>query len=198
MINQWFVKLLSRSVVILLVLSIAEKAFSAEIPGCKGDDGENLSLMNETVLEWKTSKPNQFKERALIEGTFVRVTTDRTSHFQFNIQVGPDPITDLVEVVYNKEFGEMPEPYVGMRVSACGDFINAFASSAGYPASPAGAIIHWVHMNPGDRNASHPDGYVVMDGELVGHDHSSSDHPIRSERTRGELSPHGIVASATH
>ena len=146
--------------------------------------------MNAEVVDWKTSKPNQFQARALVEGTFLEVTTDRSSHFHFSVQIGPDAKRDVVEIVYNKKFGNFPTPYKGMKVSACGDFINAFKASGGYPASPAGAIIHWVHVNPGERNSTHPDGYVVMDGELVGHNYSRNDS--------GDERSNGSVASTAH
>lgn len=148
------------SIVIALLTSVSAHA----IPDCHGPAGL-LQIDNARVLSWKTERPNQYKERARIEGSFVSLTLDRTSHYQFVIQIGPRE-SDTIEVVYNKEFGPVPPVYPGMKVEACGDFINAFAQAGAYPPSPAGAIIHWVHMNP--RNQGHAHGYLVMDGVLVG------------------------------
>jgi hypothetical protein len=78
--------------------------------------------------------------------------------------LGPAP-DDTIELVYNDSFGELPELRLGMDVEACGDYITSYAPSGPYPASPDGALVHWVHHNP---HGSHPDGYVVIDGKVFG------------------------------
>lgn len=157
-----------------LLVFLAHSVFASDVsslPNCDGPQGP-MPFINPTVLNWKFNKPNQFKARALIEGVYVRETLDRDSHYQFIMQIGPDAQRDVVEVIYNKEFGQYPVTFPGMRVVACGDFINAFKSGGGYSASPAGAIIHWVHWNPGDRDGGrHPHGYMLMGDQLVGYDH---------------------------
>lgn len=157
---------------VILLNVVFSTAKADAIPDCRDNKGNILPVMNEQALLWKSTKPNQYLQRALIEGTFVAVTLDRDSHFQFTVQIGKDPKKDLIEVIYNKSFGDIPEVKAGMKISACGDFINSFAPINGYPQSPAGAIIHWVHMNPKTRENSkdHPDGYIVMGGTLVGHE----------------------------
>jgi hypothetical protein len=184
----------------LLVSSLlsAPRSFGDSVPDCMGAKNAPLSVINERVLNWKVTKPTQYKDRALVEGTFVEVTLDRDSHYQFSIQIGPDPKKDLLEVIYNKAFGDFPEPYKGMKISACGDFINANKPAAGYPASPAGAIIHWVHVNPGDRDTKHPHGYILMDGVLVGHDYSGEERFKTNFLDTKWFPLNGFVTSTTH
>ena len=74
--------------------------------------------------------------------------------------------TDTIEVIYNNQFGAMPRLAPGQIVEACGDYITSNRPNGHYPASPDGAILHWVHFNPADQG--HEDGYVVVDGRLTG------------------------------
>ncbi len=129
--------------------------------------GRELPVNNAQVLHWKRTTPNQFRERANITGTVVDVFPDTNGHEHFVIQIGRRA-EDTIEVIYNKDFGAMPEPKIGAQVQACGDYITATARSGPYPPSPVGAIIHWVHMNP--RGRGHDPGFVMMDGVLYGMD----------------------------
>jgi hypothetical protein len=138
-----------------------------ESPDCLGDDRTPLNVDNGQVLQWKVNTPNQFKARANVLGEVVRVFEDRPSHNHFEIKIGPKS-SDVLEVIYNKSFGTLREPQEGMKVQACGDYITSFARAGQYPASPSGAIIHWVHFNP--REEGHPHGYLIIEGELFGDD----------------------------
>jgi hypothetical protein len=144
-------------------------AAEEEIPPCMSDH-KPIPVNNKEVLVWKTSTPNQFKHRSYVSGTVLQAYPDHSGHQHFQLQIGPNPKKDTIEVIYNRDFGDAPEPYEGMQVSACGDYITATKKSPHGPASPDGAIIHWVHMNP--DNKGHPHGFMVMDGELIGYDHS--------------------------
>lgn len=153
---SWVLSLLAVSQVVAQV-SFAETALP---PKCM--DGSNqLGIINEKVVDWKTTTRNQFHARALIEGKFVRMTENRNSHYHFIIQL-EDSADSQIEVVYNKSFGEMPELKVGDMVLACGDYITSNAPAGYYKPSPAGAIIHWVHYNPGDRNKTHEHGFIYV------------------------------------
>jgi hypothetical protein len=140
-------------------------AVAADVaPSCPAY-GRDLAINNAQVLHWKRTTPNQFRERANISGKVVQVFPDRTGHDHFVIQIGRQA-DDTIEVIYNQDFGAMPEPRIGASVQACGDYITATARSGPYPPSPVGAIIHWVHMNP--RGRGHDPGFVLMDGVLYG------------------------------
>jgi len=138
-----------------------------DAPDCIGDEREPLDVDNNQVLNWKTNTPNQFKARANVLGEVVRIFADRSSHNHFEIKIGPKN-TDVLEVIYNKSFGTLRDPQEGMKVQACGDYITSFEKAGPYPASPSGAIIHWVHFNP--REGGHPHGFLIIDGELFGDD----------------------------
>lgn len=141
-------------------------AFSSDaVPPCLAG-GRALPVINAQALSWKTTTPNQFQTRGHIMGRVERVYPNQTDHNHFSLQIGPRP-TDTIEVIYNIEFGQLPQIAVGMQVEACGDFINSFAPTPPYPASPDGAIIHWVHYS---NNANqHPSGFLVIDGILYGY-----------------------------
>jgi hypothetical protein len=150
----------------LLALLLPALSFADGIPECTAN-GRAIPVDNAQVLKWKRSTPNQYHDRAHVDGSVSRVFPDRNSHEHFEIQIGPNR-DDVLEVVYNKAFGPMPEPTPGMRVEACGDYITSTAQAGPYPPSPSGALIHWVHRNP--RNSGHEHGWLVMQGKLVGFD----------------------------
>jgi hypothetical protein len=144
-----------------------EAPLAWDAPDCMDDDRRPLDVDNNQVIQWKAKTPNQFKARANVQGEVIRLFADRNSHDHFEIKIGPNP-KDVLEVIYNKSFGELRDVNVGMKVQACGDYITSIAPSGPYPASPSGAIIHWVHFNP--REGGHPHGYLIIEGELFGDD----------------------------
>jgi hypothetical protein len=81
-----------------------------------------------------------------------------------SVQIGPSE-AEAVEVIYNTHFGDVGEPDVGSQVEACGDYITSTAPSGPYPASPDGAIVHWVHHS--DR-PGHESGFLMINGVLYG------------------------------
>jgi len=127
--------------------------------------GQQLPIMNEQVLQWRSSQPSGFKTRALINGTVDEVFPDATGHRHFSIRIGANA-DDHIEVIYNESFGAMPEPQSGEAVAACGDFIVATQQNGGYPASPDGAIIHWVHASD---TPNHDSGFVILNGQIYGY-----------------------------
>ena len=154
---------------LFLFASIASSlsALADQIPDCLGTDGSVLAIDNQQVLDWKTSTPNQFEARAHVSGVIDQVYPDHSGHHHFEISMGGDPSATL-EVIYNEDFGPNPQAQVGMQVEACGDYITSTASSGPYPESPAGAIIHWVHMSP--NLEKHPSGFMVLNGQVCGQD----------------------------
>ena len=152
---------------VLILSSLVSIAALATVPPPCLSGGAAMPPIDAQVLQWKHTTPNQHLERAHIVGDFVRVSMDRATHFQMIVQIGPQP-TDLIELIYNKGFGGIPPMQPGMRVEACGDFINAFAATPQYPASPAGAIMHWIHCNPNSSADAHPGGFLMIGDALTG------------------------------
>lgn len=136
---------------------------NAAVPDCMAK-GRKLPVDNASVIELKKSAPLGKPFRAHVSGRVTRVFPDRNGHGHFEISIG-DGAKDLLEVVYNDDFGAMPTPAPGASVEACGDFINSYARNNGFPPSPSGAIIHWVHQANG---GSHDAGYVVVDNIVYG------------------------------
>ena len=151
----------------LLPLSLSASAnwYNGQTP-CPAH-GENLGVDNQQVLQWKQSEPNGYRTRAHVLGYVVGQVPDRNGHDHFIIQIGKAP-SEVLEVVYNQEFGALPNIENGMQVEACGDFIQSYAQNGPYPPSPAGAIIHWVHVNPHLQGNGHDSGYLIINGQMYG------------------------------
>lgn len=133
---------------------------------CLDENHESLPYLNDQVMEWKTSTPDQTLKRAMIHGTVTQIFSKKTGHTHFAINIDQDPSGDI-EVIYNDNFGELPKIQLGMKVVACGDYITV-GPKARLP-SPMGAIIHWLHHNPGDRDGGrHKHGFLVINGRTYG------------------------------
>lgn len=127
--------------------------------------GQVLPLMNTQALQWKTTQRSGYHSRVLISGTVDQVFPDQTGHHHFSVKIGPNP-NDHIEVIFNEGFGSMPDVRVGDSAEACGDYIVATSSNGGYPPSPDGALVHWVHKSP--NPSQHDDGFVILNGTMYG------------------------------
>jgi hypothetical protein len=159
--RHWFVLLFA-----LLSFSNFNLALAGTVPDCM--DGDRvLPVNNDQVLDWKHSTQNQFRDRGHVHGNIVQVYPDKNGHDHFSIQIGKQS-DDLIEVIYNQDFGTTPALHEGMEVEACGDYITSIAQSGPYPPSPVGAIVHWVHLNP--KHSGHESGFLAIDGQVYGQD----------------------------
>jgi len=141
-------------------LSFAESV----VPSCLSG-GQELLVNNSAVIQWKNTTPNQYRNRAHIQGTLVKVFPDHSGHHHYEIQIGGNQ-KDMIEVIYNEQFGPVPAVNVGAQMEACGDYITSNATTGHLPASPDGAIIHWVHKSPNPK--IHPSGYIIVNGVVCG------------------------------
>lgn len=143
---------------------------NAKMPACL-DGPDEIQVDNARVLKLKQTTKNQYLARAFVEGTVVDTGDVKTGHDHFSIAIGPAK-GDTLEIIYNREFGPMPDFKNGDKVVVCGDYITSNKSAGGYQASPDGAIIHWIHFNPGNRpnSARHEHGFVMFGTNLVGFD----------------------------
>lgn len=148
----------------LAMLCLSLSAWAEGPPPCR-DHGRPLPVNNSQVLHWKKETPNQYHARGHVTGTLLRVYQKSGSHTKLKLQVGARA-SDTIELVYNNEFGDLPELTKGASIEACGDYITSFAPSGPYQASPDGALVHWLHQNP--QSDSHDDGYLVIDGYVTG------------------------------
>lgn len=157
-----------QTLLVYLALGLSLTAQSAQVivppPECPAYD-RDLPINNRQVLHWKRTTKNQFRERGHVSGEVIDVYSDKNGHAHFSVQIGRYE-RDTIEVIYNFDFGRIPKIREGMQVQACGDYITSTAKSGPYPASPDGAILHWVHMNPRDKG--HVPGYLMIDGRLYG------------------------------
>jgi hypothetical protein len=122
---------------------------------------------NAQVAQWKTTTPLQSLNRGYVEGSIDKLFPNETGHAHFSLAIDQNPADD-VEIIYNIVFGTLPSLSIGQTIIACGDFINTGYTGGG--ASPDGAIIHWLHYNPGTRpsDAGHANGFLVINNQPYG------------------------------
>ncbi len=138
-------------------------AMAANLPVCTSH-GQPLPVNNAQVIQWKFSTPNQFLARGHIQGILTHMYPDHSGHTHMEVMLDNIP-GHGIEVVYNQSFGALPQLTPGMHIEACGDYITSNAPTSKYPASPDGAILHWVHRSP---SAGHDSGYVAVNGVPYG------------------------------
>ena len=146
-------------------LLLALPAQARDTMPCLDKQGRELPVINEQVLKWKASTPNQFQERARIKGVIRDVYPNRNGHYHFNALIGSGE-KDTLEIVYNISFGEVDNIVPGLSIEACGDYITSNAPTQVYQPSPDGAIIHWIHRSPNPRRHHH--GYMKINDVLYG------------------------------
>jgi hypothetical protein len=167
---------------ILALASFGSASFVSadDAPICPGWDGKPLAENNRQILHWERTTQNQYRDRGHVVGDIVEIYPDKNGHEHFAIQIGPND-SDRIEVIYNQDFGYVPETQIGMQVEACGDYITSTEQAGPYPPSPDGAIIHWVHRAPNERR--HPSGFLMIDGQVYGTDFQNAG-PRRHRRHR--------------
>ncbi len=149
--------------------------YTGQLPPCLNNQGQVMSVNNEQVLGWKTSTQNLWRDRGYIRGTIVGINMVNNTHLHLEVFIGPagsEPTRENeIEVIYNQDFGEAPwHPRIGASVTACGDYITS-TEAARYPASPDGAILHWVHKS---NNPRHPNGFFMIDNVMYGQAEASA------------------------
>ena len=132
------------------------------LPNCLAN-GQVLPVNNAQVIQWKTTTQNQFLARGHIKGVLAHMYPDHSGHTHMEVMLDANR-ADAIEVIYNQSFGALPQLQPGMVIEACGDYVTSDAPTAQYPASPDGAILHWVHRS----NGGHDSGYVAINGVLFG------------------------------
>ena len=150
---------------LFLILS-SINSFAASVPACLSQSGQRLEVDNARTIELERTTPNQYVTQAHVQGVISDLYPDRNGHQHFAIQFPGTAVG--IEVVYNAGFGDLPDLRVGMTVEACGEYITSNQPTDRYPASPMGAIIHWVHRNPHPRPGAHPSGFLVINGQICG------------------------------
>jgi hypothetical protein len=158
----------------LVLGSIAISSAEAAYPTCLDFDRRPLTVNNDEVLKWKENTPNQYKDRALVVGSLVKVLLDRKSHLHLEMDLTPEhgaeDRDDHVEIVYNKEFGSVGKIAPGQEIVACGDYITSVAQSGPFKPSPVGAIVHWVHAS--NNTERHVHGFLMIGGKMFGQEGS--------------------------
>jgi hypothetical protein len=160
---------MKRALLWAIAIAYVPVAFANSLPVCLNKQGNAIAApINDQVLAWKTSTQNSYLDRALIRGTIVAVYPSNPSHLHLEVSLNPKGGSNAnnIEIIYNTEFGQTPDNLrAGMEVIACGDYITSNQQNGPYPASPDGAILHWIHKAMNDR---HESGFLMIDGQLYG------------------------------
>lgn len=141
------------------------------IPICRDRNRAEMRTNNDEVIKWKETTKNQYLDRALIIGKLVRVIQQRPSHTHLEIDLEDSQSigdADHIEIIYNREFGDVKNVKAGDLVAACGDYITSNADTGRYKPSPNGAIVHWVHASNNPSKHSH--GFLNIAGTLYGYE----------------------------
>lgn len=156
-------KLLGLALFIALGSALQVHAQTAAVNTCM-DHGQVLNVDNNQVLQWKHTSANEFHARGHVLGKITNMFPDQTGHNHFEITL--DATTpDTIEIVYDFKFGALPTLHMGDKIEACGDYITSNAPFQHYPASPDGAMLHWVHRTDTPR---HDGGFVIVNDTLFG------------------------------
>lgn len=150
-----------KKMALLLLLCLPSLAFANRTICKSGDDV--LPFNEGQVIEWLSSKgQKRFISRAHIQGIIVRMIEDRQNHIHLEVDMDTDlnTKTDRVEVIFNTNFGTLPQFRPNDPIIACGDFVLD-------KYSPLKGVIHWLHLNP--KNKGHEHGFLVINGVMVGH-----------------------------
>ena len=144
----------------------------SSVPDCLTQDHLIIPVNNEQVIQWKNSTENQFASRGHVSGIISELVPDRNGHTHFGIIIVSEvdgKRSDSIEIIYNTSFGKLQGVAVNAHVEACGDYITSNQDTAQYPASPFGALVHWVHLSK-NPETGHVSGYVAINGVLFGTD----------------------------
>jgi len=147
---------------IALAWSASALALEGNAPNCVDFNGQVLPVNNQQVVQYKQTTKNEFHARAHVNGTVTQLYSNQTGHQHF--QMTMEGTSQTLEVVYEMNFGKIPVQ-VGASVEACGDYITSNAPYQGYPVSPDGALIHWVHRSD---TSKHPQGFVIENNVVYG------------------------------
>jgi hypothetical protein len=144
----------------ILFSLLSSASFGAGLPACK-DKKKNLEINSDMLLNYRDQMEAKFKTRGYAKGVLVRVMEDRQGHVHLEMDFDENLQTadDRVEVVYNTEFGALPDARPGDQLVVCGDFIVD-------PYSPLKAVIHWLHFSP--KKQAHDDGFLAINGVVYG------------------------------
>lgn len=151
------------SLSLFLSFSISSSEFPSEMT-CFTNK-QVLEINNSEVLNWKSKTQNQYQNRGHIKGVLLYTYPDKNGHDHYQVQIG-DNNSDTIEVIYNQSFGAIPEVSNGATFEACGDYITSNRETQRYPASPDGAILHWVHKSLKEK--SHDSGFLIINGIVYG------------------------------
>ena len=156
-------KLVALSLLLAFCGLAQAEALSVAAPACL-NHGQTLTMNDDQVAQWKHTSANEYHDRGHVNGTVTSLYADETGHRHFQLTMNSST-PETIEIVYDLKFGALPPLKAGDMIEACGDYITSNAPYQGYPISPDGALIHWVHRTD---TASHDAGFLTINGQVFG------------------------------
>ena len=180
----------NRSFVLLLLnLFSISSSFAQSLPGqsampkCFDGSERQLSLMDEAVIQYKSTMPNLQKIQVLVQGTLVKmmgpITNSNGTHLHFIISLRGNPrdSQSLIEIAASMSGYTTPsvQDLQAGPIFLCGEYsttnINGFPKITSFEPSVTGAMIHWTHEannTPDVPATGHPHGWIYANGKIFG------------------------------
>jgi len=171
------------SLLFLLLVSPLASYAGNPIPKCFDANKNEISVMNEAVVQYKTTLPNLQKVQVLVKATLVKmmpnVVNDFGTHMHFIISLRDDT-SDPAGLI---EIADSINGYTTASASdlsagpfyLCGEYsttnANGLPKITTFTPSVTGAMIHWTHQNDTDVSTpanGHPNGWIYANGKTFG------------------------------
>ena len=171
------------SLLLLLLVSPLASFAADPMPKCFDANKNEISVMNQAVIQYKTTLPNLQKVQVLVKATLVKMMPNVTNafgtHMHFIISLSDDPSdpTGQIEIAdsINGYTQASPADLSAGPFYLCGEYsttnVNGTPKITTFTPSVTGAMIHWTHEN--DTNVStpangHPNGWIYANGKTFG------------------------------
>jgi hypothetical protein len=125
------------------------------------DGKETLQIDNNKAVNIKLFQEHGFKTRAYLKGFAIKETENRQghTHIEVDLNLSSEDNDDQIELIFNNQYGDLPDIKGGEEVIMCGDYIVDHYSKNK-------AVIHWVHKSPNQKKHNH--GFIIINNVVYG------------------------------
>jgi len=170
-------------ILFLLCMSPLTSMAIESMPKCFGN-GQELSVMNEAVVQYKQTVPNLKKIQVLVKATLVKELSPTVNafgqhqHFIVSLREDLSDQSAWIEVANSMNGYIFPEArdlqagpfYICAEYSTTN--ANGFPKITKFTPSVTGAELHWTHQanggDIGDLAYGHPNGWIYANGKVFG------------------------------
>lgn len=125
------------------------------------DKKEPLQIDNNKAINIKLFQGHGFKTRAYLKGIAIQEIkkSQGHTHIEVDLNLSSEDNDDQIELIFNNQYGVLPEIKGGEEIVMCGDYIVDHYSKNK-------AIIHWVHKSPNQKKHNH--GFIIINNVVYG------------------------------